>query len=99
MLDIKRREFIALVGGGGLLLTAKVPRARPQQQSMPVVGFLEPRSPHVIANLRRAFHQGLKETGHAEGENVVIEYLCAENANDRLPASPAHLVRRHVALI
>jgi len=23
MLDIKRREFIALVGGGGLLLTAK----------------------------------------------------------------------------
>ena len=31
MLDIKRREFIALVGGGGLLLTAKVRRARAQQ--------------------------------------------------------------------
>ena len=86
MLDIKRREFIALVGGGGLLLTAKVRRARAQQQSMPVVGFLEPRSPHVIANLLRAFHQGLKETGHAEGENVVIEYRWAENENDRLPA-------------
>jgi hypothetical protein len=28
MLDSKRREFIALVGGGGLLLAAKVKRAR-----------------------------------------------------------------------
>ena len=99
MLDIKRREFIALVGGGGLLLTAKVRRARAQQQSMPVVGFLEPRSPHVIANLLRAFHQGLKETGHAEGENVVIEYRWAENENDRLPALAADLVRRQVTVI
>jgi len=29
MLDPKRREFITLVGGGGLLLAAKVKRARP----------------------------------------------------------------------
>ena len=27
MLDMKRREFIALVGGGGLLLAVKVKRA------------------------------------------------------------------------
>ena len=30
MLDMKRREFIALLGGGGLLLAAKVRRARGQ---------------------------------------------------------------------
>ena len=30
MLDSKRREFIALVGGGGLLLAVKVKRARGQ---------------------------------------------------------------------
>ena len=29
MLDTKRREFIALVGGGGLLLAVKVKRATP----------------------------------------------------------------------
>jgi hypothetical protein len=28
MLDLRRREFIALAGGGGLLLAAKVRRAR-----------------------------------------------------------------------
>jgi len=31
MLDSKRREFIALLGGAGLLLSAKVSRARAQQ--------------------------------------------------------------------
>jgi hypothetical protein len=41
MLDIPRREFIALVGGGGLLLTANATRARAQQPTMPVVGLLD----------------------------------------------------------
>jgi hypothetical protein len=41
MLDPKRREFIALLGGGGLLLAAKVKRARGQQAAMPVVGYLD----------------------------------------------------------
>jgi predicted membrane protein len=40
MLDTKRREFIALLGAGGLLLAVKVRRGRAQQQAMPVVGFL-----------------------------------------------------------
>ena len=38
MLDSKRREFIALLGSGGLLLGAKVKRARGQQPGMPVIG-------------------------------------------------------------
>ena len=39
MLDSKRREIIALLGGGGLLLAAKVKRARGQQPAMAVIGF------------------------------------------------------------
>src|SRR5215471_15079316 len=49
MLDPKRREFIALVGGGGLLLAAKVKRAWGQQPAMPVVGFLHAGSPEPNA--------------------------------------------------
>jgi hypothetical protein len=40
MLDPKRREFIALVGAGCLLLAAKVKRAWGQQPVVPVVGLL-----------------------------------------------------------
>jgi hypothetical protein len=34
-------------------------------------------SPDAIADLLRAFRQGLKDTGHLEGENVAIEYRWA----------------------
>src|SRR5262249_48083740 len=57
------------------------------------------RSPDAIGDLLRAFRQGLKETGHIEGENVAIEYRWAENKVDRLPALATDLVRRRVALI
>jgi putative tryptophan/tyrosine transport system substrate-binding protein len=99
MLDSKRREFIALVGGGALLLAAKVKRARGQQPAMPVIGFLDPRSPDGMTERLRGFRQGLKDTGYVEGENVAIEYRWAEGQNDRLPALADELVRRRVAVI
>jgi hypothetical protein len=49
LLDSKRREFIVLVGGGGLLLAAKVRRARGQQPSMPVLGLLGATTAHGYA--------------------------------------------------
>ena len=66
---------------------------------MPVVGFLDPRSPHTLMDQLRAFRQGLKDTGYVEGENVAIEHRWAEGQFDRLPALAAELVRRGVAVI
>ena len=99
MLDSKRREFIALIGGGGLLLAVKVKRARGQLQAMPVIGLLGSASPDRWAGRLRAFRQGLGETGYVEGQNVAIEYRWAEGKNDRLPALAADLVRRQVTVI
>jgi putative tryptophan/tyrosine transport system substrate-binding protein len=92
---VKRREFIALIGGATMWPIA----ARAQQPAMPVIGFLDSRTPDAVTDRLRGFRQGLRETGHVEGENVAIAYRWAENQNDRLPALAADLVRRKVAVI
>jgi putative ABC transport system substrate-binding protein len=66
---------------------------------MPVIGFVDPRTPDALAERLRGFRQGLKDTGYAEGENVAIEYRWAENRLDRLPELVADLVRRQVSVI
>jgi putative tryptophan/tyrosine transport system substrate-binding protein len=98
MLDIKRREFIALVGGGGLLLAAKVRRAR-GQQPMPVIGLVRTTTPEDSAHVVAAFRQGLGESGFVEGRNVTIEYRYALNQVDRLPALMAELIERGVTVL
>jgi putative ABC transport system substrate-binding protein len=99
MLDTTRREFIALIGGGCLLLAVKVKRAWGQQPAMPVVGFLSGRSPSESAYALAAFHQGLKQGGYVEGQNVAIEYRWAEGQYDRLPALVVDLLRHQVSVI
>ena len=66
---------------------------------MPVVGFLDSRSPDGMTDRLRAFREGLKDSGYVERENVAIEYGWAENRLDRLPGLAAELVHRQVAVM
>jgi putative tryptophan/tyrosine transport system substrate-binding protein len=92
---VRRREFITGISGAAIAW----PLAARAQQTMPMIGFLDPRSPDAMADRLRAFRLGLKDVGYVEGENVTIIYRFAEDHNDRLPELAAELVRQQVTVI
>jgi putative ABC transport system substrate-binding protein len=90
---LRRREFIALLGGAAAWPFA----AHAQQPALPVVGFLSAAT--TLSERLRALGQGLKETGYIEGDNVVLAFRFAEGQHDRLPALALELARRQVSVI
>ena len=96
---MRRREFIALVGG-----VAAWPYAAKAQQpaKMPRIGVLATgrldASDTSLPTLN-AFISGLRELGYTEGQNITIERKFGEGNADRLPALAAELVERQVEVI
>jgi putative ABC transport system substrate-binding protein len=89
-----RRSFIVLLGAA-----AARPLALHAQSSLPVVGFLGSENPAMFASRLRAFHQGLREAGFVEGQNLAIEYRWADGKSVQLPELAADLVARRVVVI
>jgi putative ABC transport system substrate-binding protein len=96
MFDVKRREFITLLGGAAATWPIA---ARAQQATMPVIGFLDSRSSDGMASRLAGFRQGLKEVGLVEGENVTIIYRWAEDRVDRLPDMASELARHATVIV
>jgi putative ABC transport system substrate-binding protein len=92
---LKRREFIALLGGAAACPIV----ARAQESAKSVIGYLSVRTLKSEASLLAAFQQGLGVGGFVEGQRLSIEYRFADGRYEQLPAMAADLARRQVAVI
>jgi ABC-type uncharacterized transport system substrate-binding protein len=93
--DVRRREFVGLLGGAAVAW----PIAARAQQTLPVVGFLNGGFSDSFTQQIAAFRQGLDESGYVDGETVAIEFRWANGrAEDLLPLAN-ELVNRRVAVI
>jgi ABC-type uncharacterized transport system substrate-binding protein len=87
---MRRREFITLLGSAA----AAWPLAARAQQSpsRPLIGLLSPLSRATATPNVEAFRKGLRDHGHVEGRNIVLEPRFAEGNASRLPPLAAELV-------
>jgi putative ABC transport system substrate-binding protein len=88
--QIRRREFIAALGGAAAwprTLVAQVPTRRP------LIAYLGVASPEASAFVVSAFLQGLRELGYREGPDFDIAYRFADGDEAKLPRLAEELVR------
>jgi putative tryptophan/tyrosine transport system substrate-binding protein len=93
---MRRRDFITLLGGAA---AAWPITASAQQPALPVIAFVNARSPENGAPFAAAFRKGLGEAGYVDGQNVILEYYWLGGQYDRPSELMADLVRRGVTVI
>jgi putative ABC transport system substrate-binding protein len=95
--DIRRREFVTLLGGAAVAW----PLAARAQQPARIfkVGHIESGWPSSSPNLLAAFRQGLRELGYIEGRNLFIERRYGEGREELLPQLAKELVEFGVDII
>src|SRR5262245_63083129 len=95
MSDIKRRDFITLIGGAAVWPLA----VNAQQPVMPVIGFLHIASPGAYVHVIAGFRRGLAESDFVEGRDITVEYRWGEGELGRMPSLLADLLRHQVSVI
>jgi putative ABC transport system substrate-binding protein len=97
MLDLKRREFISLLGGAAVAWPIA---ARAQQQAkLPTIGYLGSSTALAQSRWLGAFIQRLRELGWIEGRTMAIDYRWAEGRRERAAEFAAEFVRLKVDII
>src|SRR3984885_5433932 len=94
--DMRRREFITLLGGAPALWPFAV-HAQTSTGKLHRLGILQPGAPPEP--LVDAIRQRMQELGYSEGRNIAFEYRWAEGKLDRLTELAMELVGLKVDVI
>ena len=90
---MRRREFIALLGGATAASAAWPPAAGAQTPpKIPRVGYIAGTSATATEHIVGAFRKGLRELGYVEGQTIALEVRYAEGRLERMPELVAELV-------
>jgi len=92
---IDRRVFITSIAGG--LLAAPLGAEGQQAGKVYRIGFLRAGQPPET--YVEGLHQGLRERGYVDGQNVVVEFRATDGSFDQLPRFAEELVRSKVDVI
>ncbi len=94
---MRRRQFIALLGGGA----AAWPFAARAQQTGKVwrIGFLSGASRSAVSGLYDALVQGMREHGYVDEKDYAIEWRSTEESYERIPEIAAEFVRLKVDVV
>ena len=94
---IDRRAFIRGLAGAVMLSPVAADAATPAKARR--IGLLMSTTPVAASHIVTAFADGLRELGHVEGKNVVLEYRWAEGKPERFAEMASDLVRHKVDVI
>jgi putative ABC transport system substrate-binding protein len=96
MLDLRRRQFLSLLGGTAVAWPLT---ARAHQTAMPVIGLMSPLSVATAARNLAALRNGLRDLGYIDGRNSKIESRFADGMAERFTALVADLAALKPAVI
>jgi putative ABC transport system substrate-binding protein len=94
---LKRREFIALLGGIALIWPLAASCSAAAESGQWRIGYLS--SMYGPTEYAKSFVQGLSELGYVEGKSLTLEYRFAMGKSERLAELAADLVRERVDLM
>ena len=89
--QLKRREFITLVGGGAAAWPLVV-RAQQPSPVRPLIGLLSPLSAAAASRNVAAFRSALRDLGYVEGRNLTLALRYGDGHAERMPLLARELV-------
>ena len=97
---MRRRDFIALLGGAAIAWPVVVARAQQTTGKVAHIAYLGGLSPATIDPRQiEQLKAGLAENGLIEDQNITVDYRWAEGSTERMQQLAAELARRNLDVI